>query len=81
MFFFGVCRESCSHDDIDYCNYLVVVKMNGVTITISRTYKIDAPGITGHAIYFTIVGDKPEAFFINSKEMESFQWVIALMSS
>ena len=48
----------------------------------SKTYKLRAPGITEHAIYFTIVGKHaPEAFFINSKEMESFQWVIALMTS
>lgn len=48
----------------------------------STTYKIRAPGITDHAIYFTVVGDKvPECMFINSKEMESFQWISALMTS
>ena len=48
----------------------------------NKTYKLRAPGITNHAIYFTIVGnDKPEAFLINSKEMISFQWITALMTS
>ena len=48
----------------------------------NKTYKFRSPGISEHAAYFTIVGDdKPEAFFINSKEMQSFQWIIALMTS
>lgn len=49
----------------------------------SITYKLKAPQITDHAVYFTIVGigEDAEAFFINSKEMESFQWIIALMTS
>lgn len=48
----------------------------------SKTYKLRASGISEHAIYFTVVGETvPEAFFINSKEMESFQWVTALMTS
>ena len=49
----------------------------------NATSKFRSPGISDHAGYFTIVGDigKPEAFFINSKEMESFQWIIALMTS
>lgn len=47
----------------------------------SRTYKVRPP-IYEEALYFTIVGeDKPEAFFFNSKEMESFQWIIQTMSS
>jgi len=50
--------------------------------TDSVTYKLRTPGISEHAIYFTIVGSLiPEAFFINSKEMHSFQWVTALMTS
>lgn len=48
----------------------------------SATLKLRAPGITEHAIYFTIVGTpKPHAFFINSKGMDSFQWITALMTS
>ena len=48
----------------------------------SITYKLSTPGISEHSIYFTIVGGKePEAFFVNSKEMNSFQWVTALMTS
>lgn len=50
--------------------------------TPSFTYKLKAPGISVHAIYLTIVGGgEPEAFFVNSKEMESFQWITALMTS
>jgi len=56
--------------------------MNTDTPSPSKTYKLRTPGISDHAIYFTIVGrDEPEAFFINSKEMHSFQWVLALMTS
>lgn len=47
-------------------------------VTPSKTYKLRAPEMTVHAIYFTIAGDM---FFINSKEMESFQWISALMTS
>jgi len=48
----------------------------------SKTYKLQTPSISDHAIYFTIVGrDTPEAFFINSKEMHSFQWILALMTA
>ncbi len=48
----------------------------------STTYKLRAPTITDHAIYFTVVGeDKPIAFFLNSKAMESFALVTALMTS
>jgi len=51
-------------------------------MTPSSTYKLKAPQVSDHAIYFTIVGDpEPEAFFINSKEMDSFQWITALMTS
>lgn len=47
----------------------------------NATYKIVTP-LSEHAIYFTIVGvPDPIAFFINSKEMESFQWITALMTS
>ena len=56
--------------------------MNNEELRPSRTYKIKVHTISDHAIYFTIVGGaKPEAFFINSKEMSSFQWVTALMTS
>jgi len=49
----------------------------------SSTYKIVVPEhISKHSGYFTIVGEfEPEAFFLNSKEMISFQWVVALMTS
>lgn len=48
----------------------------------NSTYKFKADGVSDHAIYFTIVGKpKPIWFFVNSKEMESFQWVVALMAS
>lgn len=47
----------------------------------SATYKIITP-LSEHAIYFTVVGiPDPIAFFMNSKEMESFQWITALMTS
>jgi hypothetical protein len=46
----------------------------------SRTYKLRAPSITEHAIYFTVAGDPIEALFINSKEMESFQWITFCMT-
>ena len=47
----------------------------------SRTYKIRPP-IYDEALYFTIVGDdKPESFFINSKEMSGYQWIVSLMTS
>jgi len=47
----------------------------------SRTYKIRTP-VSQHAVYFTVVGgDKPDGMFINSKELESFQWITALMTS
>jgi len=48
----------------------------------STTFKLRAPGVSEHAIYFTIVGEtEPKAFFVNSKEMASFQWITALMTS
>jgi len=48
----------------------------------SKTYKFKIED-SDHAIYFTIVdGDScVEAMFVNSKEMKSFQWVTALMTS
>ena len=51
--------------------------------TPNRTYKLEAPGVTEHAIYFTIVGGDsgPEAFFVNSKEVNTFEWVSAIMTS
>lgn len=48
----------------------------------SRTYKFRAPPLSNNALYFTVVGyPVPEAFFVNSKDMKSFQWMIALMTS
>ena len=48
----------------------------------SATYKFHSPGVSDHAGYFTIVGSPiPEAFFLNSKNMDSFQWITALMTS
>ena len=48
----------------------------------SKTYKLRAPGVSEHAIYFTVVGDTViQALFVNSKAMESFQWISALMIS
>jgi len=49
----------------------------------SVTYKLKTPDdISEHSGYFTIVGEfEPEAFFLNSKEMSSQQWVTALMTS
>lgn len=48
----------------------------------SRTYKFRVPGENEQTGYFTIVGEgTPEAFFLNSKEMRSFQWITALMTS
>lgn len=49
----------------------------------STTYKLNC-GCSDHAVYFTIVSNEeyePEALFINSKEMKSFQWITALMTS
>lgn len=47
----------------------------------SRTYKLFIPGENEQRVYFTIADDPPRAFFVNSKEMSSFQWVTALMTS
>jgi len=48
----------------------------------STTYKFKSPGVSDHSGYFTIVGcPEPLSFFLNSKEMRSFQWVTALMTS
>lgn len=44
------------------------------------TYKLRSPGISDHAAYFTIAGEPPERFFFNSKEMESFQWIVGKMT-
>ena len=47
----------------------------------SQTYQLRPP-IYEEALYFTIVGaDEVEAMFVNSRHMESFQWVTALMTS
>jgi len=46
-----------------------------------KTYKLQSPGISDHAAYFTIAGEPdPEIFFFNSKEMESFQWIVGKMT-
>lgn len=58
--------------------------MSEIEARSSVTYKLKAPEITEHAIYFTIVGGKnPDSFFINSKEMKSisFAMTTALMTS
>jgi len=48
----------------------------------SATYKLKVPGESEQTIYFTILGETiPTAFFVNSKEMNSFQWVTSLMTS
>lgn len=48
----------------------------------SKTYELKASLITRFPIFFTIVGgDTVEWFFVNTKEMESFQWITALMTS
>jgi len=48
----------------------------------SATYKLKLPNdISSHALYFTLAGHPVEWIFLNSKEMESFQWIIALMES
>lgn len=48
----------------------------------SRTYKFRAEGISDSPFYFTIVGGGvPEGLFINSKRLEEFQWITALMES
>jgi hypothetical protein len=52
-----------------------------MTRNTGATYKLRVPDdVSKHAIYFTIVGEpEVEWFFINSKSMESFQWITALM--
>jgi len=52
----------------------------------SITYKLVIdPNITPYAVYFTVSSDpesgKINGLFVNSKEMTSFQWVTALMTS
>lgn len=49
----------------------------------NKTYKIEPPdNISRDAIYFTVVGvPVPEAFFVDCKRMESFQWVVSLMTA
>lgn len=55
---------------------------NETTESPSVTYKIKPPeDVSVHAAYFTIVGDPPEAFFFNSKEMNSFHWITGQMTS
>ena len=48
----------------------------------SVTYKLRQNN-SDHALYFTIVDkdEKVTAMFVNSREMKSYQWVIALMTS
>lgn len=52
---------------------------NETTVLSSKTYKLKAPAVTEYSIYFTIVDSS--CFFINCKELESFQWITALMTS
>ncbi|MAE84319.1 MAG: hypothetical protein CMB80_16375 [Flammeovirgaceae bacterium] len=53
-----------------------------IIVESSRTYKFKAEPIVKQAMYFTIGGyPTPKWFFLNSKSMESFQWIIALMTS
>ncbi len=49
----------------------------------NATYKIKPPeNISRHAIYFTVVGvPVPEHFFIDCKEMASFQWIVSLTTA
>jgi len=44
----------------------------------SATYKFKVP-FSEHSIYFTIVGNN--SFFVNCKEMNSFEYITALMTS
>lgn len=49
----------------------------------STTYSVHYPGVTS-AVYLTICcneAGKVRSFFVNSKHMEDFHWVIALMTS
>jgi len=46
----------------------------------SSTYKLKTP-LHEEAIYFTIVGNPPIHLFVNSKAMESFQWITLSMSA
>jgi len=48
----------------------------------SKTYKLKIPGKNEQTVYFTVVGGKnPKAFFINSKKIDNFQWITALMTA
>jgi len=48
----------------------------------SRTYKFRAPEISDFPFYFTIAGGtSPEGLFINSKQLNEFQWITALLES
>ncbi len=55
---------------------------NGLLVP-SATYKLKIdPTKSDSAIYFTICGETiPRWLFINSKEMKSYQWITALMTS
>jgi len=52
----------------------------GYNLDYSATYKIRTP-FSEKAFYFTIVGNPPHAFFLNSKKMKHFQYTSALLKS
>jgi len=55
---------------------------DNVSVDDGITYKFRSPGVSDHAGYFTVIGvPDPIAFMLNSKEMESFQWITGLMTS
>ena len=57
---------------------------DGTVIEESCTFKVVVPNhITSNKIYFTIVGDQqnPHAFFINCKDIKTFEWLTVLMTS
>ncbi len=54
--------------------------MNEYLVLPSATYKFRTP-FSEKAFYFTVVGEPVTALFINSKDMEGFEWLLALMKS
>lgn len=49
----------------------------------SRTYKLRVSTVSAHPLYFTVVGigAQIEALFINTKELEKFYWLPALLTA
>lgn len=48
----------------------------------SSTYKLRAPGVADHAIYFTIaLEDDAKWLFVNSKDIKAFPYITSLMTS